>query len=60
MNAKQAIENLEKMSAALDKAANDPKNYNSPYAQLLENMSWEMHKHAKELEELNYLYQVAL
>ena len=60
MNAKQAIQNLEIMSAALEKAANDPKNYNSPYAQYLEVMSWEMHKHAKELEEMNYLYGIAL
>lgn len=55
MNTKQAISNLEKMSVALSKAANKPRNYNSPFAIYLEQMSWEMHKNANELRDLEYL-----
>lgn len=51
-----AISNLEKMSEALEKFANRHENYNNPYAQYLENMSFEMYKHANELKELNYIY----
>ena len=60
MNAKQAIQNLELMSEALEKAANDPKNYNSPFAQYLENMSWEMSKMSNDLKELEYIHGIAL
>lgn len=60
MNAKQAIENLRIMSATLENAANRPENYNTPYSQYLENISYEMFKHANQLQELDYLYGIAL
>ena len=60
MNANQAIENLQMMSEALERAANSPKNYNTPFAQYLENMSWEMSKMSNDLREIDYLYGVAL
>ena len=60
MNAKQAIQNLELMSVALEKAANDPKNYNSIFAQYLENMSWEMTKMSNDLKELKYIHGLTL
>ena len=53
MNANEAIRNLELMSAALEKAANSPTNYNTPYANHLEVLSWEMFRHANDLRELS-------
>jgi len=47
-----AINNLEKLSEALAKAANDPKHYNSPRSHYLEIMSWELHRKANELREI--------
>lgn len=52
------IANLSATSTALDKYCNDPKHYNSYTAQLLERLSWDLHKHANELREINYLYGV--
>jgi hypothetical protein len=52
----QAIANIAATSEALEKFSNQP-NTCSPYAaQLLERMSWELHKQAEELREINYLY----
>lgn len=51
-----AITNLEHISKVLENFANKQENYNSCYAQHLEMMSWEMHKHANELKEFNYVY----
>lgn len=51
-----AIANITSTSAALEKFCNDPKNYNSHGAELLEKMSWELHKQANELRELQYRY----
>ena len=57
MNAiNDAIANLEMMSQALEKFANKQENYNNPYSQYLESMSFEMYKHANELKELNFIY----
>ena len=53
----EAIANMASTSAALEKFCNDPKNYNSYGAQLLENMSWELHKQANELKEFQYMYE---
>lgn len=50
MNANQAIDNLNLISAALGKAANKPENYNSDWAYYLEQMSFEMHKQAAQLK----------
>ena len=52
----EAIANIASTSAALEKYCNDPKNYNSYGSQLLEQMSWELHKQANELKEFQYLY----
>lgn len=51
-----AIANMAATSQALDKFCNDPKNCNSYGAQLLEQMSWELHKQASELKEFQYTY----
>lgn len=56
MNTQEAINNLELMSQALDKAANKPENYNTEWAYYLEQMSWSMHKHANELRDIEYLF----
>jgi hypothetical protein len=56
MNAmSEAIINLEKISEALEKFANKQENYNSPYAQYLEQMSFEMYKMKNDLSEINYM-----
>jgi chaperonin cofactor prefoldin len=52
----EAIANIASTSEALDKICNDPKNYNSYGSQLLEQMSWELHKQANDLKELQYTY----
>jgi hypothetical protein len=53
----EAIANIASTSAAIEKYCNDPKSRCSPYAaNLLERMSWELHKQAEELQEINYLY----
>lgn len=59
MNANEAIKNLESISSALEKAANKPENYNTEWAYYLEQMSWSMHKHANELRELEYLFDMS-
>lgn len=54
----EAIANMASTSAALEKFCNDPKNYNSYGSQLLEQLSWELHKQANDLKELQYMYGV--
>lgn len=56
MDTKEAINNLEIMSQTLDKVANKPENYNTEWAYYLEQMSWQMHKHANDLRDLEYLF----
>ena len=51
-----AIANIASTSAALEKFCNDPKNYNSYGAELLEKMSWELHKQARDLQTFKYNY----
>lgn len=51
-----AIANMAATSQALEKFCNDPKNYNSYGAQLLEQMSWELQKKSNELKEFQYNY----
>jgi len=53
-----AVSNIAATSEALERFCQDPKNYNSYTAQLLERMAWELHKQANELKEINYLYGV--
>ena len=52
MDTKQAISNLELTSKALDQAANKPQNYNTEWAYYLEQMSWELHKYAADLRQI--------
>lgn len=52
----EAIANMASTSKALEMYCNDPKNYNSYGAHLLEQMSWELHKQANDLKELQYNY----
>ncbi len=58
MDSSEAIKNLELVSAALDKAANKPENYNTDWAYYLEQMSWSLHKQANDLRDLEYLLGV--
>ncbi len=51
-----AIQNLETMSKALEKLSNDPKHYNSYYANHLEQLSWDLFKMGKELVQINYAF----
>lgn len=52
------IANMTATSKALESFCNDPRNYNSYGAQLLEQMSWELHKQANDLREIQYMYGV--
>lgn len=52
----EAIANIASTSEALDKYCNDPKNYNSYGSELLEQMSYELHKQATQLKEFQYNY----
>jgi hypothetical protein len=53
-----AIANMASTSKALETYCNDPKNYNSYGAQLLEKMSWELYKQANDLKIIQYTYGV--
>lgn len=55
MNTNEAVTNLELISSALEQAANKPENYNTDWAYYLEQMSWQMQKHANELRTIEYL-----
>ena len=53
----EAIANIASTSEALEKHCNDPKNrYSSYAANLLEHLSWELHKQANNLKEIQSLY----
>ena len=52
----EAIANIASTSKALEAYCNDPKNYNSFGSELLERMSWELHKQANDLKEFQYTY----
>ncbi len=47
----EAIANMASTSKALEKFCNDPKNYNTFGAQILERMSWELNKQSNDLRE---------
>jgi ATP-dependent protease HslVU (ClpYQ) ATPase subunit len=52
-----AIANIAATSEMLEKMSNDSNRRLSPYAaNLLERMSWELHKLAGDLSEINYNY----
>lgn len=50
------IANMVATSEALDKFCDDPKNHNSYVATFLEQMSWDLHRHANDMKELQDLY----
>ncbi len=54
----EAIANMSLTSKALEKVCNDPKHYNSYFAQVLERMSWELHKQASDLREFQSSYGI--
>jgi hypothetical protein len=55
---KLAVENLRKVSEALDSYANRPENYNSVYAQYLDDISWETFRYANNLEKMGVEFYV--
>jgi hypothetical protein len=60
MDANILISNLRQMSQVLDSEANKTNNYNSAWASYLENISFELHKQANELEQLEYNFGISL
>jgi hypothetical protein len=52
----EAIANIDSTSKALEKFCNDPQNYNSAGAELLEMMSWELYKQSNDLRDLQSRY----
>lgn len=53
----QAIANIAATSEALEKYSRNVNNFCSPFtANLLERMSWELHRKASDLAEMNYAY----
>lgn len=55
---KLAVENLRKVSIVLENYANRPENYNSVYSQYLESLSWDMFKHANDIERIGVEFYV--
>jgi hypothetical protein len=55
---KLAVDNLRKVSSALENYANRPENYNSVYSQYLECLSWDMFKHANDIERIGVEFYV--
>lgn len=56
MDVNEAITNLEKTIAVLDKVSNDEKNYNTDFGYMLQQMAFEMQRSMSNLKEINYLY----
>ena len=50
----ESLRSLELLSNAFDKLANDPKHYNNPLTQYLDNMSFELRKMKSEVIEYQY------
>jgi len=47
----QAVRNLEMISEAFEKVANDPKYYNTDFSHYLEQFSYALYKDAREIKE---------
>lgn len=60
MKTSETIRNLEIMSDTLERVANKPENYNTTWAYYLEQMSWQMHKHANELRDIESHFDMTL
>lgn len=60
MNTHEALQNLEQLSMALEKIANKPENYNTQYANHLEQMSWQMHRMCNEIRDIQYLFSTSI
>ncbi len=60
MNLQESISNLQVVSSHLNKFLNDPKNYNNPLSQYLEQISIQCDKDAKNLEEVYQTYGSAI
>jgi hypothetical protein len=52
----ETISNMELISIALEKVANKQENYNKPYAEYLEHISYDIRKSANELKEIAFVY----
>ena len=52
----EAIDNLEKTRAALEKYSITTENYNLPYMGYLEEISWEMYKMSNDLKKIGDFY----
>ncbi len=52
---RNTIELMKKTSEAFEKAANDPKNYNTEFSYYLEQISHDIYKDAMKIEEMQYL-----
>jgi hypothetical protein len=52
----EAIANIASTSEVLERFCNDPKNYNSAGAEVLERMSWELKEQCHSLREIQYTY----
>jgi hypothetical protein len=55
MSTVQAIESLKTISSVLERHAGKPEHQGTSWATYLEQMSFEMHKHANELTELSFM-----
>lgn len=52
----EAIANIASASCVLEKYCNEQHIYNRQGSELLEQLSWELQRHANELKEFQYLY----
>lgn len=50
------IQNMKLLSQVLEKKSIEDKFYNTDYGYYLEQMSFELHKHSAELQEIEYRY----
>ncbi len=59
MNAiSEAVSLLQEASRILEQHANNPKNYNSTYAGDFEMKAWEIHKHMRDIKDIQNRYGV--
>jgi hypothetical protein len=55
---KLAIDNMRKTCEVLDQYTNRPENYNSVYACYLQSLSWDIFRHANDLERIGVEFYV--
>lgn len=52
----EAIANIASTSEAIEQYCNEAEHYNADGIEILERMSWELHKQASDMRELQYRY----